>query len=206
MPLMYMPLVFSALTDALVALGRVGKYLMAEELGEPYTVDYESKDALRVDGDFTWETAGKVPPGDPKFSNDKSGKGGGGGAKKEKEKGKGKGKEKKEKEKESKGEQEVKKRFFRGKKKVAKDPLLPTTTNEAGAEPDESKTEEEKPFELKNLKLRVPKGSFVAIVGRVGCGKVGRSVFVVYWLRISFFCVVEFSPSSRHRGDAEDEG
>ena len=196
MPLMYMPLVFSALADALVALGRVGKYLMAEELEEPYTVDYESKDALKVDGDFTWETAGKVPPGDSKFSHDKSGKGAGGAKEKEKEK-----KEKARKEKESKGEQEVKKGFFRGRKKVAKDPLLPTTTttttNEAVAEPDESKTDEEKPFELKNLKLRVPKGSFVAIVGRVGCGKVGRGVFVVIgYILLSLCCRVRSSKPS----------
>ena len=33
---------------------------------------------------------------------------------------------------------------------------------------------EEKPFELKDLKFRVPKGAFVAIVGRVGSGKVRR--------------------------------
>jgi ATP-binding cassette subfamily C (CFTR/MRP) protein 1 len=33
--------------------------------------------------------------------------------------------------------------------------------------------EEEKPFELKNLNLKVAKGSFIGIVGRVGSGKVG---------------------------------
>jgi ABC-type nitrate/sulfonate/bicarbonate transport system ATPase subunit len=30
----------------------------------------------------------------------------------------------------------------------------------------------ERPFELKNLKLVIPQGTFVAIIGRVGCGKV----------------------------------
>ena len=36
----------------------------------------------------------------------------------------------------------------------------------------EEKKDEDKPFELADLKLRIHKGSFVAIVGRVGSGKV----------------------------------
>ena len=37
---------------------------------------------------------------------------------------------------------------------------------------------DEKPFELKGLDIAVPKGSFVAIVGRVGLGKVGQLMWV----------------------------
>lgn len=46
--------------------------------------------------------------------------------------------------------------------------LLPTTTAPSPAAEHDSET----PFELKNLKMTVPKGAFVAIVGRVGSGKV----------------------------------
>ena len=38
----------------------------------------------------------------------------------------------------------------------------------------ESEEDQEPPFELRNLMFSVPKGSFVAIVGRVGSGKVHR--------------------------------
>jgi ABC-type transport system involved in cytochrome bd biosynthesis fused ATPase/permease subunit len=37
---------------------------------------------------------------------------------------------------------------------------------------------DEKPFELKGLDIAVPKGSFVAIVGRVGLGKVSQLMWV----------------------------
>ena len=49
--------------------------------------------------------------------------------------------------------------------------MLPTT---ATAESEKKVDTPEKPFELKGLNLKIPKGSFVAIVGRVGSGKVGR--------------------------------
>ncbi|KAG6849131.1 hypothetical protein H0H93_011041, partial [Arthromyces matolae] len=48
---------------------------------------------------------------------------------------------------------------------------LPTVSDNLENEPGKKGPEDEKPFELKNLKLSVPKGSFVAIVGRVGSGK-----------------------------------
>ncbi len=50
-------------------------------------------------------------------------------------------------------------------------PLLPVRTTE-DKEERESIQESEKPFELTDIALQVPKGSFVAIVGRVGSGKV----------------------------------
>ncbi|KAI0718208.1 multidrug resistance-associated ABC transporter [Cerioporus squamosus] len=46
---------------------------------------------------------------------------------------------------------------------------LPTTA--CPEEKVNEKGQEDKPFELRNLKLKVPKGAFVAIVGRVGSGK-----------------------------------
>ena len=52
-------MVLSLLADSLVALGRISSFLTAEELGEPYRIDTAISNAIDVDGDFTWETAGK---------------------------------------------------------------------------------------------------------------------------------------------------
>ncbi|KAF5370935.1 hypothetical protein D9615_009781 [Tricholomella constricta] len=142
-PLIFFPFVLSSLTDALVALARISKFLLSEELAEPYLLDYEQKHAVTVDGDFAWETAGKLE--ESKFSGGAGRKGG----------------------KNGNGKKSAKRRS-----KGAGDSVLPTTsidkTTGAG---DVSEKEDEKPFELRNLKLSVPKGTFVAIVGRVGSGK-----------------------------------
>ena len=63
-------------------------------------------------------------------------------------------------------------RDFDGGKSNLKKPLkgLPVTT--ADLKKDDRKNDQETPFELKNLKMSVPKGAFVGIVGRVGSGKV----------------------------------
>ena len=59
-------------------------------------------------------------------------------------------------------------------KKSEKEPVLPVTTSSEEKEEQaaEQETVDDKPFELADLKLQIPKGSFVAIVGRVGSGKV----------------------------------
>ena len=59
-------------------------------------------------------------------------------------------------------------------KKSEKEPVLPVTTSSEEKEKQaaEQETVDDKPFELADLKLQIPKGSFVAIVGRVGSGKV----------------------------------
>lgn len=138
----------SACSDALVALGRIGKFLTAEELAEPYLIDQESKFAVNVEGDFTWEAAATNALG-AKFS----GPGGGG---------KGAPKPKKDAQKGKKG----------AKGKKDKKGVLPTTAAE-GTEtpPPEKEKADDKPFDLKGLRLKIAKGSFVAVVGRVGSGK-----------------------------------
>ncbi|KAF5370913.1 hypothetical protein D9615_009789 [Tricholomella constricta] len=153
-PLLIFPIILSSLADLLVALGRISKFLSAEELGDYYAIDESLPNAVDVDGDFTWETAGKMSDNaKPSLTDEKETE-----KKKEEKKGKQKKKEKKEK----------------GKKAKNKD-ILPTTLEKVeppqGEEDKENAKEEEKPFELKNLKLSVPKGAFVAIVGRVGSGK-----------------------------------
>ncbi|KDQ53927.1 hypothetical protein JAAARDRAFT_38897 [Jaapia argillacea MUCL 33604] len=149
-PLMFLPIVLSAMADASVALQRISKFLTAEELEEPYKVDWNSPDAVDVEeGDFRWETARGADTKAGKFNvaHGKHGK-----------------KEKKEKKKEER----------KGKKD--KSGVLPSTTQDVDGEKAEEKEkakakEEEKPFELKNVNMKIPKGSFVAIVGRVGSGK-----------------------------------
>ncbi|KAJ7457054.1 multidrug resistance-associated ABC transporter [Mycena latifolia] len=135
-PLMFLPFVLSALSDALVALGRIGKFLTAEELPDPYPIDGDLKNAVEVDASFAWETAGKLE--EPKFA---SGAGGGRGGMAGGPKGK-KGAE-----------------------------VLPTTTDKDAPSGTVTPGEEEKPFELNDLKFSMPRGSFIAIVGRVGSGK-----------------------------------
>lgn len=131
-------MVLSALSDFLVAMGRIGKFLTAEELAESYTIDVDRKNAVEVDGDFSWETAGKIT--ESKFAKDGKGTGRKGGKKDKKT---------------AKGEKSQKQG-------------LPLTVQDVS---NIDAKEDEKPFELKNLKLSIPRGSFVAIVGTVGSGK-----------------------------------
>ncbi|KAG6889349.1 hypothetical protein C0992_005577 [Termitomyces sp. T32_za158] len=135
-PFLVLPIVLASLADLLVALTRISKFLSAEELEVPYILDESLPNAIDVDGDFTWETAGKIP-------NDSKG------------------------DKIKKTDNEDKSSKGRSKKLNT----LPTHTDELVTQTQEKDHEEEKPFELKNLKFYIPKGSFVAIVGRVGSGK-----------------------------------
>lgn len=152
-PLLYLPVVAAAITDAAVALGRISTYLLAEELGEPFVVEEESTNAVDIrDGSFVWEAAGTL-----------EGKKGGKDAKKgdgKKEKGAGK--------KETKGEDETKglrEKLFKKKAQTAgkgeseKD-ILPThssRTSTTVAPAPSPPPEEDKPFSLHSISLRIPK-------------------------------------------------
>ncbi|KAJ7461221.1 multidrug resistance-associated ABC transporter [Mycena latifolia] len=125
-PLVEVPLVLSMLSDALVALRRIGKFLAAEELAEPYAIDHTLDNAVEVDASFAWEPSGTLEEAklDPKARNERT----------------------------------------KRKRKTDRDPeVLPTVA--------EKSAPVEEPFELTNLRFAVPKGAFVAIVGRVGSGK-----------------------------------
>ncbi|KAG5647497.1 hypothetical protein DXG03_009434 [Asterophora parasitica] len=140
-PMLVFPLILSTLADLLVALGRISKFLSAEELEDYYAIDTSRDNAIDVDGDFTWEAAGKVSDATKPSPAD-----------------------------EKKAAEEKRKDEKAWKKDSKKEGVLPTTN--VDEKDKETALEEEKPFELKNLKLHVPKGFFVAIVGRVGSGKV----------------------------------
>lgn len=129
-PLQLFPLVLGALTDAGVALERIGTFLTAEELKDRYVIDHGLEWGAEVEGDFVWEAVG--------------------GAKSKGSKG------------------EVEKRV-KGKEVAEK----------AGGEENDAREEEEKPFNLRDLRLRIPRGSFVAIIGRVGSGKVYIDLFIL---------------------------
>lgn len=147
-PLFLLPLVLNNTSDAIVALGRISKFLLAEELAEPYKIDLDSEYAVEVDGDFAWETVQK-PDSSPKLGRGRRGP-------------------RTPTEKKPPENKKNKGSFWRKKKNTA--PVLPTATGkDAMSKPDKPN---EKPFELNNIQLRIPKGSFVAVVGRVGSGKV----------------------------------
>jgi ABC-type glutathione transport system ATPase component len=131
MPLIFLPFVFSTSSDAYVALGRIGAFLTAEELEEPYLIEEDSKYAVQINGDFTWETGQRTSGG-------------------QKDKSKGKVSQK--------------------TKERAKTAMVLPVIGSSETE-DKASPAEDKPFELHNLKLKVFKGAFIAIVGRVGSGK-----------------------------------
>jgi hypothetical protein len=187
-----LPFVLSALSDAIVALGRISGFLTAEELPEPHKIEYGRAAAVEVDGDFTWET---VPSTVMQAAHGKkSGAGGKDGAKGRR---KANGKEK--------------------SKKGTKKDILPTSTQDTTSDDeskdegeetkdskmkDEPETEDEKPFELNKLRMIVPKGAFVGIVGRVGSGKVMLSCFKDC---LETDSMTEFHPSSVDWRDEKEE-
>lgn len=140
-PLRILPMAFTAITDAHVAIIRISKCLLAEELPKELQIDENADYALRANGDFTFETAG-VPKFDVKDIK--------------------RGRDRKA-EKEERIAREKRIQEARARKKQG----LPAIVEEAAAEdPDK-----EKPFTLTNIDLAVPRGSFVVVVGRVGSGK-----------------------------------
>jgi ABC-type multidrug transport system fused ATPase/permease subunit len=153
MPLVFLPFVLSALSDAIVALRRIGSFLTAEDLPKPYDIKDELKGiAIDAEGDFAWETVD-----DPNASGE-SGKFG------HSKKGSKKGGKK---DSSRKNGGDVLPRHNSDPEKVQ--PGDGAQDQRTGAE--ETSSQEEKPFELKNVNLKIPKGAFIGIVGRVGSGK-----------------------------------
>lgn len=147
-------------------MGRISSFLTAEELADPYKIDPNSEYAVQVDGSFQWETTPKAAAtgAKGKFETGKGKHSGDTGAKPPQRD-------------ESKQAManvttgSARKGFFRRGKKESKGPVLPTTAPKGDGEKEKS-DEGEKPFELADLRLKIPRGAFVAVVGRVGSGKV----------------------------------
>ena len=122
-------------------------------------IDETSKYGVQVEGDFTWETtqaaAAKFTAGGRGARGGRGGRGGRSGrsgapsTRGEKKKGK------------------------NGKKDAANG-VLPTTAQdvtEKQPSAPEKTPEDDKPFALHDVSMKVPRGAFIAIVGKVGSGK-----------------------------------
>ena len=138
-----MPLALGGLATALVATGRLSKFYLAEELDDPYLIDTDRKNAVDVDGDFTWESTaeeGKAADATPDEAA-------------------------------AKPDEAADKSFAMTKTEDEK-----VAGSSAGEKGKDKEAKDEKPaepvFQLENLKMSVPKGAFVAIVGPIGSGKV----------------------------------
>ena len=136
-PLAMFPLVLAFYADTLVALARITKFLTAEDLSVPYTIENNSDYAVQADGSFSWDSV---------KSEEKLGKGPSPETAKEKPTKKGKSR--------------------------PQETVLPVTSEKQDENADSGLLDEDPPFHLKDLHLKIRKGSFVAIVGRVGTGKV----------------------------------
>jgi ATP-binding cassette subfamily C (CFTR/MRP) protein 1 len=168
-PLILFPFVLSTIADATVSFGRLVEFLTAEELGEPYTLDFNQESAVSVDGDFEWEVVPKLGAEDEKEEKLSDT------AKmiKELEEKKAKKLEEKKRRKEEKSRKKSGP-IADGENGIGGSSLQPLPISVADVIKDTNKVDEpiEKPFALNGLHLTVPKGAFVAIVGRVGSGKV----------------------------------
>ena len=113
---------------------------------------------MQVNADFTWETVL--------------------GEKKEK----GKAEEKSDNEKKPNDEVRSEKK---PKQKKKSQKLLPSTIDDNKIT-DSPEKKEEPPFSFSDLRFEVPKGAFVAIVGRVGSGKVSQeAIFEIHLILLN---------------------
>ncbi|CAA7257506.1 unnamed protein product [Cyclocybe aegerita] len=150
-PMIIFPFVLSSLAEFMISTKRISTFLLAEELGDPYRIEPSNGLAVQVDGDFEWETVLGL---EKKPDNNKESK----------DKDKEVDDKKKTKEKSNSG-------WWKWKKDTENHQILPVVDEKDKSSTDLESEPEEKPFGLKDLHLEIPKGSFVAIVGRVGCGK-----------------------------------
>ena len=151
-------------------MGRICEFLTAEELEEPYRIDPGIKSAFRLEGDFEWETVVKLDETSEKLDEKDM-------MRKELEREKAEKKAAKEKKKAENAKSVRSSGWWKRQEKGATQvEVLPSTVSDIATQDPPVVEEEESPFSLKHLKLEVPRGAFVAIVGRVGSGKVGVPV------------------------------
>lgn len=159
-------MVLSGYASAKVSLGRISKFLAAEELAEPYRIDQTLPLAVQVNGDFTWETVFGIKEEKDKAKEDSN-----------EDKGISKGKKKKTDKTAPKDESQS--RWWKSKKTTTQD-QLPSTIDDnnitGDGNSDSSEKPQEPPFSLNDIRFEVPKGAFVAVVGPIGCGKVSEGL------------------------------
>jgi len=159
LPLVMIPIVFSVCSDAYVSLGRISGFLLAEEQDEAFMIKQDAEYAVDLDGDFTWEVV------DPtKMKNNKGAVGNAAstkeGTRQQRQK------DKKDKKVDKKGAT------------AKSDDDTPVASGSGSADSrvvtptvQEEDKGDSKPFALEDLNLKIPRGSFVAISGRIGSGK-----------------------------------
>lgn len=160
-PLMMLPIALTVSSDAYVALKRVARALLAEELEDEMQIDLNASDAIcaryffllveperaNADstgrrGNFAWETAA------PQESMMAAGK------------------DEPNSKKEKAAEKKAAKGASKRRKKGEPEPTVPTI---------EETSNDKAPFELSGIDILVPRGALVCIVGSVGSGKARRS-------------------------------
>jgi len=153
MPLMFLPMVIGAFVDGQVSLNRIQEMFLADELEKLPEVNYDAKDAILIDnGDFLWQSASPSHLNAAKNGKEPNNKGKMTGLRSKLQK---LGKKSKP----------AKENF--------KDSMSDETTVAAPGEKGQEKGNadyEPAPF-LRNINVRVPHGSLVAVVGAVGSGK-----------------------------------
>ncbi|KAK4686687.1 hypothetical protein P7C73_g3435, partial [Tremellales sp. Uapishka_1] len=134
-PITFLPLAFTAVSDAVVAIGRIGVMLRSEELKHGIQIDAEQALAVDVVGDFQFDSTPRSDTGPRSFGRDRA------------------------------GAKEAKKKAKKDKE-AAK-----TRRNNGEPEVEKPKMEEGVPFSLRDVSLKISRGSLVCILGRVGTGK-----------------------------------
>lgn len=150
-----------------MALKRIESFLTAEEFDVPYNIDTSESNTwgISAEGDFTWETVGKA-------NAERDSKGSAG----RKGWGHNTGKEGRSGAVDIRSEDVVAEKATKGKKrwwgarKRGEEVVLPLSAKSEVTR-NIKENDDGKPFALTDLTLQIPKGAFVAIVGRIGSGK-----------------------------------
>lgn len=154
-PLNLLPMVIGQVVDALASIVRIQEFLAAEEVQDEAIWDYEGENAIVVkDADFTWErTPSQNADVNPQMAL-KSMKDIQATEKADKKAAKNKAKE-----------DEKRKSKLSSNEKPDSVPPSPTTSGSLGEE------EEEAPFSIRNIDLKVGRKELIAVIGGVGSGK-----------------------------------
>ncbi|CAG8602800.1 21542_t:CDS:10 [Gigaspora margarita] len=145
LPLMFIPMVLAAVTDAYVSINRINEFLQSDELSVLPRINPDEQYAVKVtDGEFIWESA---PP--EEIAN--------------------KSKKKKKKEKKSKNHKKNNNNENDSSNVIANEKapedISNTSTSSTSDDLANSKAQ------LRNINVLIPHGKLIAVVGSVGSGK-----------------------------------
>ena len=150
-PLNLLPMVIGQVVDGIASISRIEEFLDEEEVHDEATWDLQASDAIVIkDADFTWERT-TTQETDKKPDN---------ALKSMKEI------QKEEKAAKSKRKEDQKRKSQQlSNEKLDSPPSSPISTNSS------SEDDEETPFQIKNIDLKVKRNELIAVIGSVGSGK-----------------------------------